>query len=66
MSETFITSEFLDLSVVSASKKFVFADCSVLDRLCLFIFAFSLLLVLSEILFWVEELHITSVAVANV
>ena len=31
----FISFEFFDLSNVSASKKFVFADCSVLDILCL-------------------------------
>ena len=65
MSETFISSEFLDLSGVSASKKFVFADCSVLDRLCLLFCILSFTSV-GWTFFWVEELHITSVAVANV
>ena len=61
----FVSSTFFDMSHLIASKQFVFADCSGFDRFCLLL-AFSLLQVLCGILFWVEELHLRLVTVANV
>ena len=49
MYATFISFKFSDLSKLSASKKFVFTDCSVLTDSA-FYFAFSLLLYLSGFL----------------
>ena len=61
MYTTFISFQFSDLSNLSASKKFVFTDCSVFDRFCL------LFCILSFTVFeWISLLHKTSVAVANV
>ena len=67
MYASFVSSKFFDLTNVSASKKFVFADCSVLDRLCHLFCILSFTSVgWNSFFFLVEELHVTSVAVANV
>ena len=61
MYATFISFDFSHLSNLSASKKFVFPDCSVFDRFCL------LFCILSFTVFeWISLLHKISVAVANV
>ena len=61
MYATFISLDFSHLSNLSASKKFVFTDCSVFDRFCL------LFRILSFTVFeWISLLHKISVAVANV
>ena len=61
MYATFISFDFSHLSNLSASKKFVFPDCSVFDRFCL------LICILSFTVFeWISLLHKISVAVANV
>ena len=61
MYATFIKLDLFHLSNLSASKKFVFTDCSVFDRFCL------LFCIRSFTMFkWISLLHKALVAVANV
>ena len=61
MYATFISFEFSDLSKLSASKKFVFTDCSVFDRFC-HLFCIGSFAVFE----WIFLFHKIPVAVANV
>ena len=61
MYATFISFDFSHLSKLSASKQFVFPDCSVFDRFCLLFCIRSF-----TVFVWISLLHKALVAKANV